>query len=87
MLMVPKVTMNGCRFRLTISPPLIRPHSSPMPRGTSTATGSTCHADASAGRFCSAAAPPSAASAIDEPTEMSMPPVMMTTVNPTAMMA
>ncbi len=87
MLDVPSVTMKGCRFRLTTSPPLISPHTSPMPSATSAARGSTTHAGASADNPCNAAAVPSAASAIVAPTEMSMPPVMMTTVMPTAMIA
>ncbi len=51
------------------------------------AMGSTTTAEASGGKFCKAAAPPSAASAIIEPTEMSIPPVIMTMVTPMAMIA
>ena len=79
--------MNGCKFSPTMSAPLINPHSNPTASGTRTATGSTTQAEALKARCCKAAAVPSAESAMDEPTEMSIPPVMMTTVSPTAMMA
>ena len=87
MLIVPRVTIKGCKFKLTTSPPLISPHSNPIPMGTRIPIGNTTAAEPSTGKFCSAAAPPSAASAIIEPTEMSMPPVMITMVTPTAMIA
>ena len=51
------------------------------------ATGSTTTAEASGGKFCNAAAPPSAASAMIEPTDMSIPPVIITIVTPIAMIA
>ena len=87
MLMVPRVTMNGCRFSPTISTPLIVPHNKPVPSDTSAANGRISQAGALTEKCWSAAAVPSAQSAIVLPTEMSMPPVMMTSVMPTAMMA
>ena len=88
MLDVPSVTMKGCKFRLTTSPPLISPQSSPIPSDTSAANGKTTHAEASAGSPCSAAGRAQRRQAPSwAPTEMSMPPVMMTTVMPTAMIA
>jgi hypothetical protein len=86
-LIVPKVTIKGCKFKLTTSPPLINPQTSPMAIGTKIPIGKTTAAEASTGKFCKAAAPPKAASAITEPTEMSIPPVMITIVTPTAMIA
>ncbi len=86
-LIVPSVTIKGCKFKLTTSPPLISPQSNPIKSGTRIPIGNTVAAEASTGKFCKAAAPPNAASAITEPTEMSMPPVMMTRVTPTAMIA
>ena len=58
-----------------------------MAIGTKIPIGKTTAAEASAGKFCNAAAPPKAASAITEPTEMSIPPVIITIVTPTAMIA
>ena len=67
--------------------PFSNPASSPIPSGTANATGSTFHAGAPGSNRWSAAAEPSAASAIIEPTEMSIPLVIMTMVTPTAMIA
>ena len=87
MLIVPSVTMNGCIRSPTTSMPLISPHASPIPSGTATASGSTFQALAFSGKFCSTAAVPSAAKPKIEPTEMSIPPAMITNVTPTAMIA
>jgi len=75
-----------CRSPVT-SAPLSSPHSSPIPQATTTATGRVFHADASSEKFCSTYAVPNAESAKIDPTEMSIPPAMITHVTPTAMIA
>ncbi len=66
---------------------MINPQINPMPIGTAKATGNTFHGDASGGMYCKTRAPVNADSAMIEPTEMSIPPEIITIVMPTAMIA
>ena len=84
---VPSVTMNGWTRRPTTSRPFTNPQSNPTPQAIPKAEGIVTQAVASSGKFCSALAVHSAASAKIAPTEISMPPAMMTNVAPIAMMA
>ena len=84
MLIVPSVTMKGCSARLTMRPPLIAPQINPMTSGTKIATGKTTITEEFSGNACKAAAPPSAESAMIDPTERSIPAVRITKVIPIA---
>ena len=87
MLIVPSVTMKGCSRRPVTSRPFSRPQPRPMASGTTMPTGMTCQAGAFSGKLWRTAAHPRADRPKIEPTEMSMPPEMMTNVTPMAMMA
>src|SRR5436305_1821006 len=87
MLIVPSVTMNGCSRTSVISSPLINPHRRPTPGATRKATPIALNGPLSGFIRCMTSAPIMALSAKMEPTEMSIPPVMMTNVSPTDMIA
>ena len=78
---MPRVAINGCRRRRTIKSALISPTSPPARMPTSTAIG------VGNPQAVSASAATSPAQAIIEPTERSMPPVIITSVIPSALIA
>ena len=83
---VPSVMMNGCTRSPTTSAPFSNPHTRPTPtHATSPTIVVAAGLIGPSARRSSAIDTPE--SAYIEPTERSMPPEMMTTVAPIAMMA